>query len=504
MALTVTLCTSTAYAVDWMNQGARTAGMGGAGVAAVNDSSAMYWNPAALALQPGWDTTVNAGVHAYFTGPNLLDEFSDILDTIDNIEATIDDLDVIQQRLNDGTATEEDLQSMLRIVLVDFIALHKFNIGMGLQADATGDLRMGRMAFGYNYYAYGEAAALVDLLGLALSNAGGGTANFTSALAGAGTNDRYAEGSPEDSVAEALETTMILNGIDPSDAELFAEELVYQSIQAGSDVYDAAVQEVLNAVVEATTTSSPVIVDNETGVHFEGLLLQEYSFSYAQPLFARKFAVGVNAKILSGTGYQEALYYGDVDTLDDVVDQLMDPANMVDSSGFGLDIGLLYQPLPSLRLGITGRNINSPEFDLPSGAQYEVNPTWRSGIAWTPFKMLCLAADIDLTKNPSQLLFDYKSRQYSLGMEFKTGIVSFRAGITGNLLNDDDQLDYALGFGIGAGKVFQLDIAVALDEVSDLSSMSDLIQNFDVDNLDGEDFPDGIEIAIGLRFNVAF
>ena len=149
----------------------------------------------------------------------------------------------------------------------------------------------------------------------------------------------------------------------------------------------------------------------------------------------------------------------------------------------------------------------SPAFfwlHLPGGGLYEVNPTWRGGVAFFPFKSLCLAADIDLTKNPSQILFDYESREYSLGAEFGMNFFAVRAGITGNILDDDDQLDYALGFGVGAGKVFQLDFAISLDEVEDLETLPDLIQDFDPSSLEDQDFPDGIAVGVALRFNVQF
>ncbi|GAH57686.1 unnamed protein product [marine sediment metagenome] len=44
----------TAPAVEWLLIGARQRGMGGAGVAAADESSAIYWNPASLPAESNW------------------------------------------------------------------------------------------------------------------------------------------------------------------------------------------------------------------------------------------------------------------------------------------------------------------------------------------------------------------------------------------------------------------------------------------------------------------
>jgi len=90
------LFSSQVNAGEWALVGARYQGMGGAGVATVNDSFASYWNPAALAQAQSYDAAINFGALASVEG--------DALQVIDNIEELFDqtDVDGIIDDINDG------------------------------------------------------------------------------------------------------------------------------------------------------------------------------------------------------------------------------------------------------------------------------------------------------------------------------------------------------------------------------------------------------------------
>jgi hypothetical protein len=95
------LIAGSASAGEWTFVGARYQGMGGAGVATVNDSLSPYWNPAALAMAQSYDGVLNFDIMGSIEG--------DVLEVIDNLEDSQDEVDAAIDRLGLGGApTDED------------------------------------------------------------------------------------------------------------------------------------------------------------------------------------------------------------------------------------------------------------------------------------------------------------------------------------------------------------------------------------------------------------
>jgi len=94
MAALGCLFATTASAGEFSFMGSRYQGMGGAGVATVNDSFASYWNPAALANAQSYDAALNIGTMVSIEGDALetMDIINDQFEEFD-LEQIIDDLD---------------------------------------------------------------------------------------------------------------------------------------------------------------------------------------------------------------------------------------------------------------------------------------------------------------------------------------------------------------------------------------------------------------------------
>ncbi|MBC8340693.1 MAG: conjugal transfer protein TraF [Proteobacteria bacterium] len=104
-SLLVCLIPGSGSAGEWTFVGARYQGMGGAGVATVNDSLSPYWNPAALAMAQSYDGVLNMDIMASIEG--------DVLEVIDNLEDSQAEVDAAIDRLGlGGELTDEDVDTL--------------------------------------------------------------------------------------------------------------------------------------------------------------------------------------------------------------------------------------------------------------------------------------------------------------------------------------------------------------------------------------------------------
>ncbi|MBN4054857.1 conjugal transfer protein TraF, partial [Nitrospira defluvii] len=125
----------------------------------------------------------------------------------------------------------------------------------------------------------------------------------------------------------------------------------------------------------------------------------------------------------------------------------------------GVDLGALYRFGDNLRVGLVGRNLNSPKFgSIKERAQV------RTGVAYKPLSFITLAADIDLTKNDTTVGSDFKSQNIGGGLELRFfKILMIRGGAYKNLAESDIGLVYTAGFGLNLWLI-NIDLGVALSK----------------------------------------
>lgn len=142
-----------------------------------------------------------------------------------------------------------------------------------------------------------------------------------------------------------------------------------------------------------------------------------------------------------------------------------------DDTAFNLDIGLAYQPIPTVTLGFSGRNLFKQELetntpDSPAGQPGKftsktllVEPKYTLGAAYSN-SWFTAAADVDLTEQKYFKEFDLATQYARLGMELNGwDWVQFRAGYSLSL-TDAAEDTMSAGIGLSPFGVVAVDLAL--------------------------------------------
>ena len=395
LALSIIMVPALSQAAQFSVVGPRALGMGGASVAAVNDSTAVYWNPAALADFRKVDirVPVEAGIADHMG-------LKDTWDKINNIYSKVQALD--QTAANDMKQLISDLDKP--------------------DTGADVDLSAGLLVS----IPIAKSALAVSALGLG-----------------------YA-------------------GLFP-------------------------VVDTLNTDTSITLPLSPnYIANNHTAVTGLGLTAREPAVSLATS-FGDAVFIGVNAKMIYADTYvnSTAITTNTFNTFRSDFEQSKTSTNKA-----SLDAGILIKPAESVRVGVVGRDLNSPSFPYegavaqkqPSGdvilatatkGEITFDPQYRAGLAWQPFKTLTLAADYDLTKNKT-LTPGYESQTAAVGLEktFLAEYLNLRVGANKNMADSGAKTIYTAGLGLRF-----------------LALRFDLAGGYDFDKKQGE-----VSVDLALRF----
>ncbi|MBI5245304.1 MAG: conjugal transfer protein TraF [Elusimicrobia bacterium] len=238
-----------------------------------------------------------------------------------------------------------------------------------------------------------------------------------------------------------------------------------------------------NLDITNTNICYPVVTancvwDNKSSLALRGGNFTELGVGYGQEIKETGLSIGGNLKGISGkVGYAEFRAVADkagggsFGKFKDNTKTSFQPA---------VDLGLLWDmretwsKLPwRPRVGLVGRNINGPRFSQPDGAKgagerdkYTLQGQVRMGAALSPFKFWHVAADLDMTKNNTDI-DGCHSRYLSLGTEIdifnRTWInIPLRAGLKKNLSDTGSGAAYTAGVGLNlAHVIFDLGLQVS-------------------------------------------
>jgi hypothetical protein len=476
-----------AEAREWAIVGPRALGMGGANVAVANDSTASYWNPAAY----GFFKDKGGGDYGQRTFSAALDAGAGVAVHEDLGEAINRIAQYDFDALSSGNMTAQYVADFIQIIneLKEFAESEN----MALTVAMNGSLGVQAGRFGFGGYVFGDMSARgdLDLYNISPVDTGGAftiddftdPANYGCTSCTGGTYLTSDQTSSLDSYLTGLgwTSTQSDNFINAMDYGLTQAEAQGETIPA--DIVQQI--EAIAGLADVAADAGGSISDNESALVFKGIALAEFPVTYGHPV-TEDLAVGASVKYMTARVYNTAIPLFNTDfnaALNDALDDYKD------SSNIGLDVAALYRFGDKLRVGVVGRNLNSPSFDMDplySGDDDSIEEGFqaRAGLAYKPLDFVTLAMDLDLTENDTTVSGDYKSRDIAAGVEasvFK--IVQLRAGVYTNLSESDVGPVFTAGLGLNLW-VVNLDIGAAMSS--------------DTTTIDSTDIPHGLKAELAL------
>ena len=474
--LTVLFFTSGAEARDWTIVGPRALGMGGANVAVANDSTASYWNPAAFGFfkneeggdygKRKWSGAADAGF-----GASIHEDLGEQINRIMDYDFTT----------LGGNVPAAKVPDFLKLVNELKLFNDNENSALTVNFNAAASAQASHYGFGAYVFADISARGDLDLVNIAPGTTGG--ANIVTALSTAGTFGSAPVGDYYFSSAEktALEARITALGGDWAVGTTAADFV--QAVDYGLSLVPAA--DVPADIADVTVNVATVASDAGTGntfdtntssLHFRGLAIAEFPITFGYAI-TPDFAIGGNVKYMKARVYNTDVPVFNTD-FGDALSAATD--SYADSSNVGLDVGLLYRFGNDLRVGLVGRNINSPSFDMtPRAGSGDADSLTedvqiRAGVAYKPLDFVTLAVDMDLLENDTTAGGSYKSRNLGGGVEVSLlKVLQLRAGAYKNLSESDIGAVYTAGLGLNLW-------AVNLDFGASMASGTTAIDNDDV------------------------
>ncbi|MDD3053520.1 MAG: conjugal transfer protein TraF [Endomicrobiaceae bacterium] len=472
--------TGLSYADKWQIVGARAMGMGGVGVATAYGSDAQYWNPANLAEIKDYDSNIvlniGAGIEATEKVLTVVDKLSDMADKYKDLT----------DKINSGSAANAEEVSTIFEGLSAISDLNFQNIGAIVDANAGLGTKIKKLAISVRTFVNSGITPIVDTQNIGLG-IGSDPSNPSLGIDLGDTTDPIS--TENKNSADLIAATIQNTGVTDSLAALLGLPSGTTAQQIGNSLVNmaanipGATEEQIAKMAEIIETELPKAEnliklagtgsyeDNKTQVLIDAGLFTELSIGYGYEVL-KGLQVGANLKAIKGQMAQTGIMIlDDKQNIGDAIDKaLKDTTN---STQFGIDLGVMvdferffnHEIILNPKVGITARNINSPQFDRPdkpldagyedlqwNTEKYDMGKQVRAGLAINPIDDLILACDVDVLANET-FVKNFESQDLAVGLEYpiinkRAFSLPIRLGVNKNIANVNSHLAYTAGIGL--------------------------------------------------------
>lgn len=185
-------------------------------------------------------------------------------------------------------------------------------------------------------------------------------------------------------------------------------------------------------------------VNLETNYSVLTLLEVPLGYAFKFETIAGDISIGTAVKYMNLSGTSGNFQIGNNTGLGSTFKDMLKVDLGKSVSNVGVDLGVTYEPVDWLAIGLVGKNLNAPSFEL-GNTTYTINPQARAGVALN-FDFFSLGLDADLTANKG-LSSDIKTQMIGVGSALDFSLFALRAGVATDLQHTED-LIFSLGLGI--------------------------------------------------------
>lgn len=178
------------------------------------------------------------------------------------------------------------------------------------------------------------------------------------------------------------------------------------------------------------------------------LLEAPITYAYAFDLYGNGvLAVGVTGKLLSLSPIRNTFELSKDLSTSNIVNSSIKSKIDLNNKQYSVDLGGVYE-WKNVRLGVVGKYLNSPKFNLSDGESITIDPQVRVGAAVDVLSFLTLSVDYDLTKNKSLVLNNYQEQMLIVGTTLDFYFAALRTGVAMDTINNF-KLTYGVGLSLG-------------------------------------------------------